>query len=131
MSIVLDKITKAYHADQPIIRDLSMEIQNGELFVLLGSSGSGKSTLLRMIAGLVAVDHGTIWLHEKNVTALPPQKRNTGFVFQNYSLFRHMTVGQNIAFGLSIRHTARAERKRRVAELLSLIGLEGMESRMP
>jgi sulfate transport system ATP-binding protein len=131
MSIVLDKISKGYRADQPIIRDLSLEIQNGELFVLLGSSGSGKSTLLRMIAGLIPVDSGTIWLHEKDVTELPPQKRNTGFVFQNYSLFRHMNVGQNIAFGLSIRHAPRKVRKERIAELLSLIGLEGMESRMP
>jgi ABC-type Fe3+/spermidine/putrescine transport system ATPase subunit len=130
MSIAVNRVTKAY-AQHKVVDDLSLEIGDGELFVLLGASGSGKSTLLRMIAGLMSVDAGTIRLHGKDVTDLPPQQRKTGVVFQNYSLFRHMTVAQNIAFSLSIRKVGRAEQKQRVSELLELIDLSGYEGRMP
>ncbi len=130
MSIVLDRVTKSY-GTQAVIRDFSLEIEQGELFVLLGASGSGKSTILRLIAGLTPLDSGRILLHGRDVTSLTPQQRKTGFVFQNYSLFRHMTAAQNIEFGLSIRHVNRRERERRVAELLSLIGMEGLGNRMP
>ncbi len=130
MSIQLSHIRKAYGA-QEVVRDLSLEIETGELFVLLGASGSGKSTLLRLIAGLLQPDSGRVTLHGRDVTDLPPQQRGTGFVFQNYSLFRHMTVRQNIAFGLSIRRANRAEQNRRVDELLQLIDLAEMGDRMP
>jgi sulfate transport system ATP-binding protein len=130
MSIVVQNVTKRYPT-QTVVKNVSLEIASGELFVLLGASGSGKSTLLRMIAGLVEVDQGTIWLDDRNVTHLPPQQRETGFVFQNYSLFRHMTVAQNIEFGLTVRHASRAARQQRVQELLTLIGLEGYEQRLP
>jgi ABC-type Fe3+/spermidine/putrescine transport system ATPase subunit len=130
MSITLEHLHKA-HGDHPVVRDVSLDVAEGELFVLLGASGSGKSTLLRLIAGLIAPDSGRILLNGRDVTRLPPQARDTGFVFQNYSLFRHMTVAQNIAFGLSIRRTPRQEREQRVAELLDLIALADCADRLP
>src|SRR5687767_12841592 len=122
MSITLDKVRKSY-GKQVVVDDISLEIETGELFVLLGASGSGKSTMLRMIAGLIPLDGGRIELDGRDVTHLQPQVRNTGFVFQNYSLFRHMTVAQNIEFGLDIRRLPRAERERKVNDLLHLIEL--------
>lgn len=130
MSIELEHVSKAYGM-QRVVRDVTLHIETGELFVLLGASGSGKSTLLRMIAGLTEVDSGRIILNDKDVTHLPPQQRGTGFVFQNYSLFRHMSVAQNIEFGLSIRRVKRQERAQRVNELLELIGLSGYGERLP
>jgi sulfate/thiosulfate transport system ATP-binding protein len=130
MSIILDKVHKSY-GKQMVVDDISLEIETGELFVLLGASGSGKSTLLRLIAGLIPPDGGRIELDGRDVTYLQPQVRNTGFVFQNYSLFRHMTVAQNIEFGLDIRGLPRAERERKVNDLLHLINLEGLGGRLP
>ncbi|HLY26599.1 MAG TPA: ABC transporter ATP-binding protein [Aggregatilineales bacterium] len=133
MSILVDNVSKSYQTKThlSVVRNLTLEVLTGELFVLVGASGSGKSTLLRLIAGLVNVDQGRIWLHGRDVTDLPVQQRNTGFVFQNYSLFRHMTVAENIAFALSIRQVSRQERERRTDELLNLIGLDGYGDRMP
>ncbi len=130
MSILLDNVSKSFGA-QRIVSNVRLEIETGELFVLLGASGSGKSTLLRMIAGLTPLDEGRILLDGRDVTDLPPQARNTGFVFQNYALFRHMSAGRNIEFGLAIRRMPRDERRRRVTDLLSLIGLDGLADRMP
>lgn len=128
MSIILEHITKRF-GDQWVIDDVSLEVADKELFVLLGSSGSGKSTILRMIAGLTEPTSGRIMLHGRDVTGLPPQERGTGFVFQNYSIFRHMTVAQNIEFGLRIRKVPREERTRRREQLLELAGLAGLGSR--
>ncbi|MBI1258051.1 MAG: ATP-binding cassette domain-containing protein [Chloroflexi bacterium] len=130
MSISLSNVTKRF-GREPVVKGLSLEIEQGELFVLLGSSGSGKSTLLRMIAGLTSLDEGRILLDQRDVTNLPTQQRGVGFVFQNYSLFKHMTVRQNIAFGLEIRGMARALRNQRVQELLDLIGLSELGDRIP
>ena len=130
MSIILNNVTKSY--DKLVVVDnVSLEIQKGELFVLLGSSGSGKSTLLRIIAGLLPADKGSVSLDGRDVTHMPPQDRNTGFVFQNYSLFRQMTAAQNIGFGLDIRRQPRETIQHRVNELLGLTGLEGLGDRMP
>jgi sulfate transport system ATP-binding protein len=128
MSIQLENITKRY-AGQTVVDRVSLEVQKGELFVLLGASGSGKSTVLRLISGLLAPDEGTIRLGGRDVTALPPQKRDVGFVFQNYSIFRHMTAAENIEFGLRIRRVPPIERKRRREDLLDLVGLGGLGSR--
>ncbi len=130
MSISLSDVTKGF-GELPVVKGLSLEINQGELFVLLGSSGSGKSTLLRMIAGLTPLDAGRICLGERDVTHLPTQQRGVGFVFQNYSLFKHMTVSENIAFGLEIRRMPRPKRNKRVQELLDLIGLSEYGDRMP
>ncbi len=128
MSILLENITKRF-ANQWVVDDVSLEVADKELFVLLGSSGSGKSTILRMIAGLAQPTGGRILLHGRDVTALTPQERGTGFVFQNYSIFRHMSVAQNIEFGLKIRKVSKQERKRRREQLLELVGLAGLGSR--
>lgn len=128
MSITLENISKRF-GGQWVVDNVSLEVADKELFVLLGSSGSGKSTILRMIAGLTEPTGGKILLHRTDVTHLPPQQRGTGFVFQNYSIFRHMTVGKNIEFGLRIRKSPRDERTRRREQLLDLVGLAGLGGR--
>jgi ABC-type Fe3+/spermidine/putrescine transport system ATPase subunit/nucleotide-binding universal stress UspA family protein len=128
MSIVLDGLTKRF-GGRAVVDGVALEIADGELFVLLGSSGSGKSTVLRMIAGLASTDGGSIRLMDRDVTNLPPQQRGVGVVFQNYSIFQHMTAAKNIAFGLRIRRVPRAERRRRSEELLDLVGLGGLGDR--
>ena len=130
MSILLENLTKRY-GGQLVVNNLSLEIADGEFFVLLGSSGSGKTTALSMIAGLSDIDSGRILLHGRDVTTLPSQARNVGFVFQNYALFQHMTVADNIEFGLRVRHVGAGERRRRRDELLELVGLAGLGKRLP
>ena len=128
MSISLDRLTKLY-GNHPVVDQVSLELPNGEFFVLLGTSGSGKSTVLRLIAGLIAPDSGTVVLHGRDVTKLPPQQRGTGFVFQNYSIFRHMNVAENVEFGLKIRKILPQERARKREQLLDLVGLAGFDQR--
>jgi len=130
MSIVLDQLLKRYEG-HAVVNNVSLEVADGELFVLLGPSGSGKSTLLRMIAGLADSDSGRVVLHGRDVTPLPPQARGIGFVFQNYALFRHMTVAENIEFPLRVRRVRVAERRSRRDELLELVGLSGLGRRLP
>jgi sulfate transport system ATP-binding protein len=128
MSIILAGVVKRF-GDHLVVNSVNLEIEKGELFVLLGGSGSGKSTILRMIAGLTIPDSGRIELNGVDVTHIPPQLRKTGFVFQNYSIFRHMTVSENVEFGLRIRNVSVDERKQRRDELLDLVGLAGLGSR--
>ncbi len=130
MSIVLEQVSKDF-SGAPAVNDVSAQIEDGELFVLLGPSGSGKSTLLRAIAGLTSIDHGRIVLHGRDVTNVGARQREVGFVFQNYALFKHMTVADNIEFALRARRVRRAERRRRRAELLRLVALEGYDYRLP
>jgi sulfate transport system ATP-binding protein len=130
MSIVIEDLTKFY-AGHPVVNRVSLEVANGEFFVLLGSSGSGKSTLLRMVAGLAGIDGGRILLHGREVSDLPPAKRGVGFVFQNYALFRGMSVAENVEFALDLRGVSKAERRRRRDELLEMVGLAGLGGRMP
>ncbi len=130
MSITLDQITKRYQG-APVVNDVSIDIGDGEFFVLLGPSGSGKSTLLRAIAGLTGVDHGRIALHGRDVTHLSARERGVGLVFQNYALFRHMTVADNIEFALRVRRMRGSQRRERRRELLRLVALEGMDNRLP
>jgi len=130
MSITLDQITKRYQ-NTPVVNDVSLDVGDGEFFVLLGASGSGKSTLLRAIAGLTGVDHGRISLHGRDVTHMSPRKREVGLVFQNYALFKHMSVADNIEFALRVRNVKAAERRERRKELLRLVALEGMDDRLP
>lgn len=130
MSIVLEHLTKRY-GGHPVVNDVSLEIADGEFFVLLGSSGSGKTTVLNMVAGLSGVDQGRILLHGRDVTDLPTQERRVGFVFQNYALFQHMSVADNVEFGMTLRKMPAAERRRWRDELLELVGLVGLGRRMP
>jgi sulfate transport system ATP-binding protein len=130
MSITLDQVTKRYQG-LPVVNDVSLDIGDGEFFVLLGPSGSGKSTLLRAIAGLAGVDHGRIALHGRDVTHVSARERGVGLVFQNYALFRHMTVADNIEFALRVRRMKAADRRQRRQELLRLVALEGMDQRLP
>jgi sulfate transport system ATP-binding protein len=110
---------------------VSVEVEAGSLTALLGPSGSGKSTLLRVIAGLERPDAGQVCLEGRDVTNVPPQERGVGFVFQHYAAFKHMTVSENVAFGLKIRRRPRAEVKRRVSELLELVQLARLGDRYP
>ncbi|MEY4932934.1 MAG: hypothetical protein RLZZ403_1254 [Pseudomonadota bacterium] len=130
MSITLDQVTKRYQGS-PVVNDVSLNVGDGEFYVLLGPSGSGKSTLLRSIAGLTGVDHGRISLHGRDVTHVSARDRGVGLVFQNYALFRHMSVADNIEFALRVRRMKAADRRERRKELLRLVALEGMDDRLP
>jgi sulfate transport system ATP-binding protein len=130
MSIVARNVSKRF-GGFVALDDVSLEVESGALTALLGPSGSGKSTLLRIIAGLEWPDTGEIHLAGRDATSLPPQKRNVGFVFQHYAAFKHMTVRDNIAFGLKVRRRPRGEIRERVDELLHLVQLEGLGDRYP
>src|SRR5262245_47697188 len=114
-----------------VVNDVSLEVADGEFFVLLGPSGSGKTTVLRMIAGLTEIEVGRVLLRGRDVTHLPPQRREVGLVFQNYALFPHMSAAQNIEFALRVRKIPASERRRRRDELLDLVGLSGLGDRAP
>jgi sulfate transport system ATP-binding protein len=130
MSIVVDQLSKNYD-EHIVVNQVSLDVADGECFVLLGPSGSGKSTVLRIIAGLVRPESGRVMLHGRDVTDLAPQKRSVGMVFQQYALFGHMTVAENVEFPLAIRKVPAAERRRRRDELLDLVGLLGFQKRFP
>ncbi|HEY3922708.1 MAG TPA: TOBE-like domain-containing protein [Gaiellaceae bacterium] len=130
MSIVACNLSKRF-GDFQALDDVSVSVAGGSLTALLGPSGSGKSTLLRVIAGLERPDSGEVSLGGVDVTGRAPQDRGIGFVFQHYAAFKHMTVWDNIAFGLSIRKRPRDEIGKRVAELLELVQLEGLAKRYP
>ncbi len=130
MSIDINNVTKRF-GDFVALDDVSVSIPTGQLTALLGPSGGGKSTLLRIIAGLDSADAGTISIEGTDATKLPPQKRNVGFVFQHYAVFKHMSVAKNVAFGLEIRKKPKAEVERRVEELLKLVHLSQFSHRMP
>ncbi|MEX2124326.1 MAG: ABC transporter ATP-binding protein [Woeseia sp.] len=130
MSIALEQVSKHYDG-AAAVNDVSVSITDGEFFVLLGPSGSGKSTLLRAIAGLTTIDHGRIVLNGRDVSNVSPREREVGFVFQNYALFRHMTIADNIEFALRARRVPAKLRRQRRAELLKLVSLEGFDRRLP
>ncbi len=112
-------------------KEVSFTIEKGNLVALLGPSGSGKTTILRMLAGLEAPDSGDIFIDGKRVNKIAPGERGIGFVFQNYALFRHMTVYENIAFGLQVKKANKAKIRQRVEELIELVGLKGLDKRYP
>ena len=126
----LDRVTKRF-GDVVAVDDLSLEIRHGEFFSLLGPSGCGKTTTLRMIGGFEEVTAGTVYVGEADVTDLPPFKRTTNTVFQNYALFPHLNVFENIAFGLRRRNTPTSEIRHQVAFMLKLVELPGYERRKP
>ncbi len=130
MSILVKNVTKSF-GGFTAVKDVSLEVPNGSLLALLGPSGCGKTTLLRIIAGLEVADTGTVLHHEEDVTHTSARARKVGFVFQHYALFRHMTIADNIGFGLRVRGVGKAERAERVNQLLKLIRLEGHGDRHP
>ncbi|MBA2955661.1 sulfate ABC transporter ATP-binding protein [Nocardioides sp. MAH-18] len=130
MSIDITGVTKTY-GDFVALDDVSLTIPTGQLTALLGPSGGGKSTLLRVIAGLETADTGEVTIEGVNATKLPPQKRNVGFVFQHYAVFKHMTVAKNVAFGMEIRKRPKDEIAARVDELLKLVHLSQFSHRLP
>src|SRR5579872_2752904 len=130
MSITVKHLSKRF-GNFVALDDVSVEVPTGSLLALLGPSGSGKTTLLRIVAGLETPDSGIILHHDEDVTERSPKERNVGFVFQHYALFRHMTVFENVAFGMRVRRRPKAEVTERVHELLRLVRLEGLEKRFP
>jgi sulfate transport system ATP-binding protein len=130
MSIQLKQVTKQF-GEVAAVSDVTFSVKEGELMALLGPSGGGKTTVLRMIAGLEVPTSGDVFIRGKRVNDLSVQERNIGFVFQNYALFKNMTVFKNVAFGLKIKKWRRADIKTRVMELLQLFGLDGLEKRYP
>jgi putative spermidine/putrescine transport system ATP-binding protein len=128
--VSLDGITKTY-GDLYAVRDVSLEIREHEFISLLGPSGSGKTTILMILAGFVQADSGSVRIDGQDITRIPPYRRNIGMVFQNYALFPHMTVADNIGYPLKMRRTPRKEARRMVAEALETVQLQGMELRRP
>ena len=120
-----------HYGDFAALDNIDFVVPKGSLTALLGPSGSGKSTLLRAIAGLDQPDTGSITINGRDVTGVPPQKRGIGFVFQHYAAFKHMTVRDNVAFGLKIRKRPKDEVKAKVDELLEVVGLAGFQTRYP
>jgi sulfate/thiosulfate transport system ATP-binding protein len=128
--ITVTGVTKRFGGFQAL-DGVSIAVEDGSLTALLGPSGSGKSTLLRVIAGLEAPDGGTVEIGGRDATRVPAQKRGIGFVFQHYAAFKHMTVRDNVAFGLKVRKRPKAEIAAKVSELLRIVGLDGYQSRYP
>lgn len=129
-SVQLENITKLY-GETIAVKELSLEVSPGEFLFLLGPSGAGKSTVLRLIGGYELPSSGRILIDGQDVTRQPVHQRNIGMVFQSYALFPHMTVAQNVAFGLRMRNVAKSEQKQRVREALQLVELDGLEQRYP
>lgn len=130
MNVTLCQVTKRFGAT-PVLRGVSLEVAPHELFFLLGPSGCGKTTLLRLIAGFYQPDEGEIFFGTRCMNSVPPHRRNTGMVFQNYALWPHLTVAENVSYGLEVRGVPRAERARRVAEALAIVHMEAYAERTP
>jgi sulfate transport system ATP-binding protein len=130
MSILIQDVSKRFGTFSAL-EHVTLEVPNGSLLALLGPSGSGKTTLLRIIAGLEVADSGSVRHQDEDITHYSARDRKVGFVFQHYALFRHMTIAENIGYGLRVRGVAKPEREQRVAELLKLIRLDGLGSRYP
>ena len=128
--ISLETVTKRF-GDFRALDDVSLAVPEGSLTALLGPSGSGKSTLLRVVAGLETPDAGRVVIDGEDATAVPVQRRGIGFVFQHYAAFKHMTVRDNVAFGLRIRRRSKAQIAAKVDELLGVVGLDGYQGRYP
>lgn len=131
ISLELKEIKKSFTEGEAVLDNISLEISKGEFITLLGSSGCGKTTTLRIIAGLEQPDAGSVWLDGREVTGLEPNQRDVNTVFQNYALFPHMNVAENIGYGLKLKKVPKSEIKKKVSQMLELVQLEGYEKRKP
>ena len=131
ISLELKEIKKRFTEGEAVLDNISLEISKGEFITLLGSSGCGKTTTLRIIAGLEQPDAGSVWLDGREVTGLEPNQRDVNTVFQNYALFPHMNVAENIGYGLKLKKVPKSEIKKKVSQMLELVQLEGYEKRKP
>ena len=131
VSLELKEIKKSFTEGEAVLDNISLEISKGEFITLLGSSGCGKTTTLRIIAGLEQPDAGSVWLDGREVTGLEPNQRNVNTVFQNYALFPHMNVAENIGYGLKLKKVPKSEIRKKVSQMLELVQLEGYERRKP
>ncbi|WP_340118422.1 ABC transporter ATP-binding protein [Pelagibius sp. 7325] len=124
-------VQKSYDGETLVVKDLNLDIKRGEFLTMLGPSGSGKTTCLMMLAGFESATHGEILLNGRPINNVPPHKRGIGMVFQNYALFPHKTVGENLAFPLQVRHMGKAEAEEKVKRALSMVRLDGYDNRRP
>lgn len=131
VSLELKEIKKSFTEGEAVLDNISLEISKGEFITLLGSSGCGKTTTLRIIAGLEQPDAGSVWLDGREVTGLEPNQRDVNTVFQNYALFPHMNVAENIGYGLKLKKVPKNEIRKKVSQMLELVQLEGYEKRKP
>ena len=131
ISLELKEIKKSFTEGEAVLDNISLEISKGEVITLLGSSGCGKTTTLRIIAGLEQPDAGSVWLDGREVTGLEPNQRDVNTVFQNYALFPHMNVAENIGYGLKLKKVPKSEIRKKVSRMLELVQLEGYEKRKP
>ncbi|MDO5604586.1 MAG: ABC transporter ATP-binding protein [Paracoccus sp. (in: a-proteobacteria)] len=129
--VVFDHVQKSYDGQTLVVKDLNLSIGKGEFLTMLGPSGSGKTTCLMMLAGFETATHGEIRLEGRNINHVPPHRRGIGMVFQNYALFPHMTVGENLSFPLEVRGLSRHERTARIARALDMVQMGGFASRRP
>ncbi|HIC25478.1 MAG TPA: ATP-binding cassette domain-containing protein, partial [Gammaproteobacteria bacterium] len=126
-----DAVQKSYDGESLVIKDLNLDVQRGEFLTLLGPSGSGKTTCLMMLAGFEPATHGEIYLDGRPINAVPPHRRGIGMVFQNYALFPHMTVNENLAFPLQVRRIKKNEIESRIKRALDMVRLSGFGARRP
>ncbi len=125
----LQDVACSFERGVPVVKDVSLQLSAGEFFCLLGPSGCGKSTLLRLIGGYLTPDRGRIWINDRDVTAMPPERRRAGMVFQNYALFPHLSALENVAFSLRVRRVPTARRMAKANEMLDWVGLTAQERR--
>lgn len=130
-NVRFENVQKSYDGETLVVKDLNLDIRRGEFLTMLGPSGSGKTTCLMMLAGFEPASHGEIYLNDRPINNVPPYKRGIGMVFQNYALFPHMTVAENLAFPLQVRNVPKAERKGRVEAILEMVELPGFGARRP
>ena len=129
--VKFDKVDKSYDGKVLVVKDLNLDIAEGEFITMLGPSGSGKTTCLMMLAGFETPTNGEIYLDANPISNIPPHKRGIGMVFQNYALFPHMTVYENLAFPLKVRKISKDDIDKKVDKALSMVSLSGFENRMP